>query len=268
MDRIDPLEGKFPSQSPYVTSGNSPIMMVDEEGEWARVVNQYRYFWQRNPSSDISGFTKLQKAIDAKEYPANSHYLFTNDFRFDKDRFLERVNQGQYRTWSKKGSNHYAPKVAQYLKSTDIGIGIASTTLKSTYLNGARVNGFVEGIGINWMTLPLSFLDPTGDVYDIDSPTFFHELVHCMGYGEFGAFAASFAAKYETFPILENSFFRSNDPKLREYILQGIPENLKKEFFDSDNKIKAGMEGKFEAEFLKYGNEIIGVENGVKNEGK
>ena len=34
MTGIDPLADKFPSQSPYITSGNNPIYKVDVNGEW------------------------------------------------------------------------------------------------------------------------------------------------------------------------------------------------------------------------------------------
>ena len=224
---IDPLWEKYYSWSPYHYCRNNPVWAVDGNGLWAWVIN-------RNPPHQyMANMTHILYWIDPYEKLESLNKFSPLDLQDKLNSF--------HQNWNNSNSRHFAPKVAEYLKNNSIRVGLFENM-------GNIRGGHYEG---DILLSDALYRGKTDGTYL--EKTFFHEIIHAMGYDEFGVraavYAVGFGSKNELKKLI-NSNYGFN------YFKKGMPEYFNKYF--KSGKIIKKTENEFWNEFYNYGMSIIG----------
>ncbi|MCX6153071.1 MAG: hypothetical protein NT007_02800 [Candidatus Kapabacteria bacterium] len=218
----EPLWEKYYSVSPYVYSLNNPIGAKDPNGKWAWIINNNGGSNYNNSTGTNSG---VQSFVDANTF----------DGKQIADQMNDQVS-GYAASWN--SSAHYAPNVAQYFIDHQIGIGIAHINSNS---EGGEFDPNTGNIAVN-----VNAIKNIGIFAGKAESIIFHEIVHKMGYGEFGAYSAQLAAGY-----LSNKEFNLNwEDMFNDFVKSHNIDDFKTNgILDRDKVIN---------EALKTGRSIIG----------
>ena len=229
---IDPLWEKYYGWSPYHYCGNDPVNLLDGNGKWAWIANNHMVKWKPNYFTGKlhSPSAKLESSIN---------------------RFNRLLNVTFYNEYKER-----APKVAEFLKNTQIAVYFANSKTESGVNANTRGDYWI-GLAVENFWRDNIFGIDTKNM-NAQKAAFLHELVHnmdgykCKNYTEYHAFGAMIAAGYLTYKNFYN--VAMNHKNLLSYMVDGA-DNIY--FKDINNPTEEEIDALFFS-MREMGNLIIG----------
>ncbi len=210
----DPARNSFAGQSPYANAGNNPIQNIDYNGLFAWIANNnYNKGWliwdsKSKFQTHVTSFLTIVDQNEIKKY--------------------QNIINSYYNNWSNKNSKHYAPAVAEFFAQNSIPVGIG-------YFNDKSVGGETQRPALNSPYKAHIAINKEWEVPDGQKNwehVAFHETVHAMGFNEFGAWTASYAAGYVDKNYIVNGLQLKAIPSLAQNDM-GTNQKIYNELYDN-----------------------------------
>ncbi len=222
--------------------GLGRFLSVDKLWSEQLTWNPFHYSYNNPVSfSDGSGLWAREVTNSAdNQYWNNQYYLGSNNKQRSEGYLENLVNNTMYNMFKTS-----APSIAKFIENTNFNVTIDNN---------------IEYEGTFGLQSFLISIKTSGRKESQIVSTTLHEIVHRMGYDEFGSFAAEYAAGYMTNEdviayLYDNSTFDNSKMSYSMYFKQGMPDKFKN-YFNGVGGLKS--EENFFKEFLEYGNKIIG----------